>query len=635
MAFLSVPYPDIDTTVGSYAFCFAALPVAQVVYDLPDVPWHDADRERPLKERRYVPSLILFWIAMVTLRDGDVVTVVRHGIPPPSRPSRLLAETLANPRTWGPAEHFFEIGLLPSTCVMCGGKRYCVAPHHHTDQTLIQHTVQSLRLDVHRIATCTFRTDEFDVRGHNCRWTVAVADVPAIADSEASRSRQDFFVLCDLRPLGLKPVFLHTHAPKIHVPSFLSDFGIELPPAVQLCIQGGKFRQDYMSFNESCILLFFTVEADPSLRDDSSSEAGAGHESYEPSSASPPLDLSVDDEGLADLLVVTADPGVAAGLIDPTESQTDAAPAWDAGDEVGAWRRRMFAQDLAQHLQVPMPWRARSFRCVVMWGASLIHDALAESHWPFTPVTVLRSSWSSYRTETSCLRDLVVFLLPPWLVQWCLAVLVIGEARLSSACALVPEPAEPRIYGQEPDAVTDGKRALNLPLVDFTMLDVVFVLYVFEEVDVLVPAHATPLTPGEEAVLAMGDCVCFTPVDCRNTSALDAWEGRDSKSEPSTAAAVPFPKLFPHGRHCCPATVNAARAYDGQTTSGGSEPFGAFGFAGLCLIFSVLAALGVDPPSLGCARLAYLGIFAVPSWSHYSYSRHAASGCPCAGLSLG
>ena len=112
-------------------------------------------------------------------------------------------------------------------------------------------------------------------------------------------------------------------------------------------------------------------------------------------------------------------------------------------------------------------------------------------------------------------------------------------------------------------------------------------------------------------------------------------EGRDSKSEPSTAAAVPFPKLFPHGRHCCPATVNAARAYDGQTTSGGSEPFGAFGFAGLCLIFSVLAALGVDPPSLGCARLAYLGIFAVPSWSHYSYSRHAASGCPCAGLSLG
>ena len=137
---------------------------------------------------------------------------------------------------------------------------------------------------------------------------------------------------------------------------------------------------------------------------------------------------------------------------------------------------------LACCVQVPMPWRARSFRCVVMWGASLIHDALAESHWPFTPVTVLRSSWSSYRTETSCLRDLVVFLLPPWLVQWCLAVLVIGEARLSSACALVPEPAEPRIYGQEPDAVTDGKRALNLPLVDFTMLDVVFVLYVFEEV---------------------------------------------------------------------------------------------------------------------------------------------------------
>ena len=503
MAFLSVPYPDIDTTVGSYAFCFAALPVAQamtraesgvenpatsrrphaispdaltsqVVYDLPDVPWHDADRERraqklfprgldntspvvpegpalgvhlytphckpvslfvkapegaalrtiidtvldcapsvpdgvtdravpsdPLRPQRVEGSLSLirfpgiighahdgdaaivvdlthvhgaysatvmpkslsyaellnfvdpaaadedppFWVyiggrqtpwpcqAMVTLRDGDVVTVVRHGIPPPSRPSRLLAETLANPRTWGPAEHFFEIGLLPSTCVMCGGKRYCVAPHHHTDQTLIQHTVQSLRLDVHRIATCTFRTDEFDVRGHNCRWTVAVADVPAIADSEASRSRQDFFVLCDLRPLGLKPVFLHTHAPKIHVPSFLSDFGIELPPAVQLCIQGGKFRQDYMSFNESCILLFFTVEADPSLRDDSSSEAGAGHESYEPSSASPPLDLSVDDEGLADLLVVTADPGVAAGLIDPTESQTDAAPAWDAGDE--------------------------------------------------------------------------------------------------------------------------------------------------------------------------------------------------------------------------------------------------------------------------------------------------------------
>ena len=267
----------------------------------------------------------------VTLGDGDVVTVMRHGL---GAPSMLLAEDLVNPQTWGTVSPFFHIEPLSRTCVMHGGRRFCVAPHHHTDQTLIEHAVNSLRLDLGRIATCTFCTSDLDVRGYWCPWTVAVADVPALADSEASRARQDFFLLCDLRPLGLKPVFVHTHVPKLHVSSFLSDFGIDIPPAMQLGIQGGRFSKDYVSFDDSCVLLFFVLEAEPFPRAGSSSPEEEEDQSSSASS-NPPADSDHENSPHGnDCASVPAPDVEAPGLRDST---LPVGHSWNASSIPESW----------------------------------------------------------------------------------------------------------------------------------------------------------------------------------------------------------------------------------------------------------------------------------------------------------
>ena len=223
----------------------------------------------------------------VVLRDGDVVTVVRNGIPPPCH---MLPETLASPHTWGPADRFFQLDARERSCVMYANKRYCVAAYEHTGCTLLEHAVHSLRLDLGRIAACTFHTADLDVQGNHCEWSLAVVDVPVLADTASSRARQDFFVLCDVRPLGLKPIFVHTHVPRIHVSSFLSNAGIELPPSRQLGISGGTLRRGYVSFTESCVLLFFAMEAEPFSRDSSGSDDEAAPESAAPSASSPQPD---------------------------------------------------------------------------------------------------------------------------------------------------------------------------------------------------------------------------------------------------------------------------------------------------------------------------------------------------------
>ena len=274
----------------------------------------------------------------VTLRDGDVVTVARHGIPPPCS---VLPETLASPHNWGPADRFSRVEQRERSCVMYANKRYCVAAYQHTGFTLLEHVVSSLRLDLSRIAACTFHTEDLDVQGNHCEWSMAVVDVPVLADTEASRSRQDFFVLCDVRPLGLKPIFVHTHVPKIHVPSLLSNAGIDLPSSRQLGISGGTLKRGYVSFVESCVLLFFVMEAEPFLRDSSSSDDDLDLESAAHSVLSPQPDSApFGDLGQADAL--------ASELVDPTIPDGH---SWNAATDTTACRGS--AADVAGSIRRP------------------------------------------------------------------------------------------------------------------------------------------------------------------------------------------------------------------------------------------------------------------------------------------
>ena len=205
--------------------------------------------------------------ALVTLCDGDVITVARDAN---FVPSRILSAQLSDRSNWGPMRHFFNVELHPCIGVLYGPQRFCIASHYHYGETIIDHLTRCLHLDVARITTCTFHTPDLDIQGSHCPDLVTVHDVRPVIDTPASHARQDIFILCDMRPLGLKPVFVHAHVPTIHVPSLLSDFGVDLPSAFQVGIHGGCYIGDYVSVEGSCVLLFFVKEAQQDGSSDSS-----------------------------------------------------------------------------------------------------------------------------------------------------------------------------------------------------------------------------------------------------------------------------------------------------------------------------------------------------------------------------
>ena len=141
---------------------------------------------------------------------------------------------------------------------------------------------------------------------------MTIHDVRPIIDTPAARARQDVFILCDMRPLGLKPVFVHAHVPTIHVPSLLSDFSVDLPPAFQVGIHGGCYIGDYVSVEGSCVLLFFVKEA----QQDGSSGTSSPAMSAPPAAPEGPATdaQSLDDFGSPDHIVR----GTAPPWLDPS-----------------------------------------------------------------------------------------------------------------------------------------------------------------------------------------------------------------------------------------------------------------------------------------------------------------------------
>ena len=98
--------------------------------------------------------------------------------------------------------------------------------------------------------------------GTRCPLTVAVADVAAPTGGYREPRRQDFFVLCDLRPLGLKPRFVYAHLPRLHLPSLIADLGIALPAAFRVGITGARVTDDVVHIGCNCTLLFYAKEAE-------------------------------------------------------------------------------------------------------------------------------------------------------------------------------------------------------------------------------------------------------------------------------------------------------------------------------------------------------------------------------------
>ncbi|CAE7292714.1 unnamed protein product, partial [Symbiodinium sp. CCMP2456] len=206
--------------------------------------------------------------AIVDFHDGDVVTVVRDAS---TIIARYRAEAMFLPGAeWCPLHHFFDFERHEATCVTYQDRRYCVRQYHHYGETLVEHVTGLLRLDSKRIVLCSFPICDLDVQGELCTFLVAVHDLPEDAHEPGAAPREDIFVLCDFRPLGLKPRVVHTHVPLLHIPSVASDFGIILPGVYTLGTVGGRRRGDRLRVEPNSTILFY---AQPIASDSSSSSA--------------------------------------------------------------------------------------------------------------------------------------------------------------------------------------------------------------------------------------------------------------------------------------------------------------------------------------------------------------------------
>ena len=193
--------------------------------------------------------------ALVTLRDGEVVTVIRrpHLVSQPVR-----AEHLFRPETrWEPPQQIPRLGYVKSLCVLYRDRRYALPQHHHTDQTVVEYVTEKLRLDPHATAMCTFPIGDLDVQGEHSEAVVAVAEAPSPRVTGMTRDlAQDIFVLLDARPFGIKPQFLFVHYPVLHLPTIITALGLHTSPAVRVGVIGGD-RGDHIHIVGNPSLLLY------------------------------------------------------------------------------------------------------------------------------------------------------------------------------------------------------------------------------------------------------------------------------------------------------------------------------------------------------------------------------------------
>ena len=222
------------------------------------------DPDEPV--RVYVGCRTKLWPldALVTLRDGDAIIAVRHL---EATVLRHRADSLHDRANWGSMQQFFAPDFRQATCVLRGDQRFRIEVPIPHGIDLFDQVVTELQLDASRVAICSFPLENFEVHGTRCPLTVAVADVAAPTGGYREPRRQDFFVLCDLRPLGLKPRFVYAHLPRLHLPSLIADLGIALPAAFQVGLTGASIFGDVVHISCNCTLLFYAkeVEADDSV----------------------------------------------------------------------------------------------------------------------------------------------------------------------------------------------------------------------------------------------------------------------------------------------------------------------------------------------------------------------------------
>ena len=227
------------------------------------------------------------------LHDGDVLTFthgptafVRHRIEPTFQPDGH----------WGALCHMPQVESMACLCVMYGDKRFSLPSFHYTGETVVQATARCLGRDPHDLTMCAFPLQDLDLHGDACLSAITVVDQPNNRQPDTLHSgRRDIFVLCDLRPLGLRPRFVYTNYPAVHLPSILSQLGLRVPPIFKIKVAGGTPDRDDITVDGSVTLLFYAVLRSADATDDEVTvSASRSNSDSEASAPEPPDQVDLD-----------------------------------------------------------------------------------------------------------------------------------------------------------------------------------------------------------------------------------------------------------------------------------------------------------------------------------------------------
>ncbi|CAE7182070.1 unnamed protein product [Symbiodinium microadriaticum] len=189
--------------------------------------------------------------ALVTLADGDVITVIRQHTPV-STPQKA-EDLFADGTKWEYPQTIPRFTYGESLCVLHRDQRFLLPEHHHYGQSSVSYIAEKLRLDPHKTVMCSFAIKDLDVQGHLARSLVAVAEVPSPATTGTPREEAvDLFVLLDPR--------------------------LSTSPACKVGVAGGVRRGDHVQVQGNTSLLLFPEQktADELEEEASSSSSTSG-----------------------------------------------------------------------------------------------------------------------------------------------------------------------------------------------------------------------------------------------------------------------------------------------------------------------------------------------------------------------
>ena len=166
-----------------------------------------------------------------------------------------VEELFAEDAEWCLLQHLPTEMQTPSICAMCGNERFLLRQDYHIGRTIAE--------AVSLIADCigmpcamatSFEFSDLAVHGSHCDRLVAFSKLSA--DSTA---RQDFWIFCDYRPLGKKPMVYLSHASPVSLRTLLLAHQITIPPGQPLFVRGVSLEGDRLLVGERATVVF-TVE---------------------------------------------------------------------------------------------------------------------------------------------------------------------------------------------------------------------------------------------------------------------------------------------------------------------------------------------------------------------------------------